>query len=115
MRASPNIALALLVSLVSLAAGPTVHARKPKFEDFLIVVFRFEHAPDDSIRNVEVFRCERMPDRREVKGVLTEQEKAVGIQYVSQQRFRRDRGPGKTRYFALAFDLRVRRFLEPKT
>jgi hypothetical protein len=82
-------------------------------EDVVIVIFEFDVASDDSISHVHVLRCERFKGHAEVKNVLTDREKQVGVKIVSKQPSAPD--PilrGKKGYSALAFDLRVRKYLK---
>ena len=80
----------------------------------IIVIFEFDVASDDSIGHVHFFKCELFEKHTDVKNALTDSEKKLGVRIISQQHSAPEPTlRGKKGYSALAFDLRVRKYLKP--
>jgi len=103
----------LFVIVVIFVGASTARAGGLRPEDVIIVIFEFDVASDDSISHVHVFSCERFKGHTEIKNALTDREKRDGVRIISRQRSAPEPAlRGKKGYSALAFDLRVRKYLK---
>jgi hypothetical protein len=105
-----------LLAVLALMASSAQAIERPNIDDLITVIFEFDFTKDGKIQHIKVFRCEHPKDRSEAKGVLTAQEKAMGISIIASRPYRLKRDEiGPKRYDGILFDTRVRKYIIPTT
>jgi hypothetical protein len=85
---------------------------QPRLENMIAVMFRFDYTHDDRAEHVQLHRCTRATDQREVTGVLTPDEIARARQIIaSRQYYPTPEARHQKAYDSIIFDKAARQFL----
>ena len=113
MRALRLITLVALIAASSARISALTEDQQRAMDDFVIVAFAMDVGHDGRLRNIRLVRCENPSDRKILKGALTPDEIQNGIQIIASDKVKRKPSDyGKTKYRALVFDKRLRKYIK---